>query len=141
MYENKRCELAEFLKDLRNRIDELEDKVKGLNTEIESITQELIDDLIANDSTGFNYKGFNFSLVVKEYPAPEPERKDELWQAMKEQGFEHLFTINSQTLGATLKELKADNGDIMPEWLEGWLRLPKRQASESARAEKQTKKL
>jgi len=121
--ENKRFELAEFLKELRDQKDELEEKAKALNAEIESVTQELIDDLIANESTGFNYKGLNFSLVVKEYPAPEPERKDELWQVMKEQGFEHLFTINSQTLGATLKELKADNGDAMPEWLNGLVKV------------------
>ena len=30
---------------------------------------------------------------------------------MKRHGFEHLFTINSQTLQATLKELKANNED------------------------------
>jgi len=121
--ENKRFELAEFLKELRDEKDALEEKIKGLNVDIESVTQELIEDLIANESTGFNYKGFNFSLVVKEYPAPEPERKDELWQAMKEQGFEHLFTINSQTLGATLKELKANNDDTMPEWLDGLIKI------------------
>ncbi|MCL2796831.1 MAG: hypothetical protein FWD58_02085 [Firmicutes bacterium] len=123
MDENKRFELAEFLKELRDEKDALEEKIKGLNVDIESVTQELIEDLIANESTGFNYKGFNFSLVVKEYPAPEPERKDELWQVMKEQGFEHLFTINSQTLGATLKELKANNDDIMPEWLDGLVKI------------------
>ena len=123
MDENKRFELAEFLKELRDQKDELEEKVKGLNAEIESITQELIDDLIANESTGFNYKGFNFSLIVKEYPAAEPERKDDLYRVMKEQGFEHLFTINSQTLGATLKELKANNDDVMPEWLDGLVKI------------------
>ena len=123
MDENKRFELAEFLKELRDEKDELEERIKGLNVDIESVTQELIEDLIANESTGFNYKGFNFSLVVKEYPSPEPERKDELWQVMKEQGFEHLFTINSQTLGATLKELKTNNDDIMPEWLDGLIKI------------------
>ena len=123
MEDSKRFELAEFLKELRDEKDELEEKVKGLNVEIESVTQELIDDLIANESTGFNHKGFNFSLVVKEYLAAEPERKDELWTVMKEQGHEHLFTINSQTLGATLKELKANNDDTMPSWLEGLVKI------------------
>jgi hypothetical protein len=121
--DTKRFELAEFLKELRDEKDELENKVKGLNAEIDSIQQELIDDLIANESTGFNHKGYNFSLVVKEYPGAEPERKDELYRVMKEQGFEHLFTINSQTLGATLKELKANNDDVLPEWLEGLVKI------------------
>jgi hypothetical protein len=126
--ENKRFELAEFLKELRDEKDELEEKVKGLNAEIDSVTQELIADLIANESTGFNYKGFNFSLVVKEYPSAEMERKDELWEVMKEQGYEHLFTINSQTLGATLKELKANNDDQMPSWLEGLVKIAEKAA-------------
>ena len=123
MDENKRFELAEFLKELRDQKDDFEEKVKSLNAEIESVTQELIDDLIANESTGFNYKGLNFSLVVKEYPSAEPERKDELYKVMKEQGFEHLFTINSLTLGATLKELKANNDDAMPDWLDGLVKI------------------
>ena len=38
---------------------------------------------------------------------------------MKQHGFEHLFTINSQTLSATVKELKTNNDDTLPEWLEG----------------------
>jgi len=136
MDENKRFELAEFLKELRDQKDELEEKVKGLNAEIESVQQELIDDLIANESTGFNYKGLNFSLVIKEYPGAEPERKDELYRVMKEQGFEHLFTINSQTLGATIKELKSNNDDVMPEWLEGLVKIAEKASIRISRGRK-----
>ena len=38
-------------------------------------------------------------------------------------GFDHLFTINTQTLSATVKELKSNNDDILPEWLEGLIRI------------------
>jgi len=123
MDENKRFELAEFLKELRDQKTELEARVKGLNAEIESITAELIADLIENESTGFNHKGFNYSLVVKEYPAAEPERKDELYAAMKERGFEDLFTINTNTLSATVRDLKENNDGQMPEWLEGLIKV------------------
>ena len=123
MDENKRFELAEFLKELRDQKTELEARVKGLNAEIESITAELIADLIENESTGFNHKGFNYSLVVKEYPAAEPERKDELYAAMKERGFEELFTINTNTLSATVRDLKENNDGQMPEWLEGLIKV------------------
>ena len=136
MDENKRFELAEFLKELRDQKDEWDEKVKALNAEIESVTQELIDDLIANESTGFNHKGLNFSLVVKEYPSAEPERKDELYRVMKEQGFEHLFTINTQTLGATLKELKANNDDVMPEWLDGLIKIAEKASIRISRGRK-----
>lgn len=123
MDENKRFELAGFLKDLRDEKAELEEKVKGINAEIESISQELIADLIENESTGFNYQGHNFTLVIKEYPAAEPEQKDELYRVMKERGFEHLFSINSNTLSATVKELKASNDDTLPSWLEGLIKV------------------
>jgi len=46
---------------------------------------------------------------------------------MKKRGFEHLFTINSQTLQATLKELKANNDDVMPEWLDGLVQVAEKQ--------------
>ena len=123
MDENKRFELAEFLRELRDEKKALEEKVKGLNAEINSIQEELIQDLIDNESTGFNHKGFNYSLVIKEYPSAEPERKDELYAVMREYGFESLFTINSQTLSATIKDLKTDNGDELPEWLTGLIKI------------------
>lgn len=123
MDENKRFELAEFLKELRDKKQELEAEVKGINAEIESVQAELIADLIDNESTGFNYKGNNFTLVVKEYPAAEPERKDELYTVMKEQGFVDLFTINSNTLSATIKDLKENNDGELPAWLDGLIKI------------------
>lgn len=136
MDENKRFELAMFLKELRDEKDELEEKVKGLNAEIESITQELIDDLVENESTGFNHKGYNFSLVVKEYPSAETTEKSELYKVMKERGFEHLFTINSQTLSATLKELKFNNDDVMPDWLDGLVKITEKASIRISRSKK-----
>lgn len=123
MDENKRFELAEFLKELRDQKAEKEAEVKALNAEIESVSAELIADLIENESTGFNHKGFNYSLVVKEYPAAEPERKDELYRVMKERGFEDLFTINTNTLSATVRDLKENNDGEIPEWLGGLIKV------------------
>jgi len=123
MDENKRFELAEFLKELRDQKAEKEAEVKALNAEIESVAGELIADLIENESTGFNHKGFNYSLVIKEYPAAEPERKDELYAVMKERGFEDLFTINTNTLSATIRDLKENNDGEMPEWLCGLIKV------------------
>ncbi len=123
MDENKRFRLAEYLKELRDKKQELDAQVKGINGEIENVSAELIADLMENESTGFNYKGYNFTLVVREYPSAEPERKDELYAVMKEQGYEDLFTINSQTLSATVRDLKENNDDVLPEWLDGLIRV------------------
>ena len=67
----------------------------------------------------FKHDGKTFSLVIKEYPGAVPENKQELYDAMREHGFEHLFTINPMTLSGTVKELKANNDDMLPDWLEG----------------------
>jgi hypothetical protein len=76
MTEESRFNLAERLKGLRDTKQELEAEVKAVNGEIEEVQAELIADLLANESTGFNHKGFNYTLVVKEYPAAEPERNE-----------------------------------------------------------------
>lgn len=123
MDENKRFEVAEVIKELRDEKEELEKKLKEVNAEIESYQAELIDFMINNECANFNHKGFNFTLVRKEYPAAVPERKDELYKAMKEHDFEELFTINSQTLSATIKDLKANNDDVLPEWLDGLIKV------------------
>jgi hypothetical protein len=123
MDENKRFEVAERFKSLRDTKQELEAEVRAVNAELESVQAELIADLIENESTGFNYKGNNFSLVIKEYPAAEPERKDELYKVMREQGFEDLFTINTNTLSATVRDLKENNDGQLPAWLDGLIKI------------------
>ena len=136
MDENQRFRLAEFLKELRDRKQMLETEVKGINREIESVQAELIQDLIDNESTGFNYKGFNFSLVIREYPSAETERKDELYRVMKKQGFEDLFTINSNTLSATVRDLKENNDGELPEWLEGLIKIAEKTTIQIRRGRK-----
>ena len=50
--------------------------------------------------------------------------KEELYDALKEKGYEHLFTVNHKTLGSFVKEqveeTADDNGEThIPEWLSG----------------------
>jgi hypothetical protein len=120
---NKRNELLEVLIELREMKDALEKRVKTLNGEIDDIEQELITDMIENEDASFNHKGVTCSLVQREFVSPDQERKDDLWSAMRDNGFEHLFTINSQTLSGAVKELIADNDDRLPEWLDGLVKV------------------
>lgn len=123
MEANKRNELLEFLVELRDRKAELESQQKALNSEIESVEGELIADMLENEDASFNHKGVTCSLVQREFVSPEQERKGDLWAVMKQNGFEDLFTINSQTLSGTVKDLKANNDDQIPEWLEGLVKI------------------
>ena len=86
--------------------------------------------------TSFKRDGTTFSLVTQEYPAPEPDRKPELWEAMKQNGFEDLFTINSQTLTATVKELIAENNGELPEWLGGLIKVAEKNSIRMTKSKK-----
>ena len=132
----KLLELSDRLKELRTQKSDLEREVKGINEEIDGVTTEMIDLMTTEELTSFNRNGTTFSLVTQEYPAPEPERKGELWEVMKKNGFEDLFTINSQTLSATVKELIAANEGVRPEWLDGLLKIAEKNSIRVAKSKK-----
>lgn len=132
----KLLELSDRLKELRTQKSDLEREVKGINEEIDGVTTEMIDLMTTEELTSFNRNGTTFSLVTQEYPAPEPERKGELWEVMKKNGFEDLFTINSQTLSATVKELIATNEGVLPEWLDGLIKIAEKNSIRVAKSKK-----
>lgn len=132
----KLLELSDRLKELRTQKSDLEREVKGINEEIDGVTTEMIDLMTTEELTSFNRNGTTFSLVTQEYPAPEPERKVELWEVMKKNGFEDLFTINSQTLSATVKELIAANEGVLPEWLDGLIKIAEKNSIRVAKSKK-----
>ena len=132
----KLLELSDRLKELRMQKSDLEREVKGINEEIDGVTTEMIDLMTTEELTSFNRNGTTFSLVTQEYPAPEPERKGELWEVMKKNGFGDLFTINSQTLSATVKELIAANEGVLPEWLDGLIKIAEKNSIRVAKSKK-----
>ena len=132
----KLLELSDRLKELRTQKSDLEREVKCINEEIDGVTTEMIDLMTTEELTSFNRNGTTFSLVTQEYPAPEPERKGELWEVMKKNGFEDLFTINSQTLSATVKELIAANEGLLPEWLDGLIKIAEKNSIRVAKSKK-----
>ena len=123
MAENRMLELADQLKELRDRKSAAQAEVKELGTAIEEVEAQLIEIMTAQECTGFKRSGSTFSLVIKEYPGAVPDCKEDLYAQMKAHGFEHLFTINTQTLSATVKELEANNDDTLPEWLDGLVQI------------------
>ena len=133
---NKLLELSDKLRDLKTGKAELDTQLKSINAEIEDVTMEMIEIMTTDEVDNFSRNGMNFSLVTSEYPSPEPERKGELWEAMKANGFEDLFTINSQTLSATVKELMANNEGLLPVWLEGLIKIAEKNSIRVARSKK-----
>ena len=135
--DNRLLELSDKLKDLRLQKSELEVQTKGVNEEIDGVMTEMIGIMTTEELTSFNRNGTTFSLVTTEYPSPEPDKKGELWEAMKENGFEDLFTINSQTLSATIKELISENDGVLPNWLEGLIKIAEKNSIRVAKSKKQ----
>ena len=123
MTENTMLTAADRLKILRDQKSELQAQLKTVQEGIDAAEAELIQMMTDEECTGFDRNGIRFSLVIKEYPGAVPEEKEELYRRMRSHGFDHLFTINTQTLSATVKELKANNDDTLPDWLEGVIRI------------------
>lgn len=135
--DNRLLELSDKLKELRLVKSDLEAQTKGVNEEIDGVMTEMIGIMTTEELTSFNRNGTAFSLVTTEYPSPEPDKKAELWEAMKANGFEDLFTINSQTLSATIKELISEHDGILPNWLEGLIKIAEKNTIRVAKSKKQ----
>ena len=123
MNEKSMLTAADTLKALRDEKSALQAKLKEVQEGIDAVETELIQYMTDEECTGFDRNGIRFSLVIREYPGAVPEEKEELYRRMRTHGFDHLFTINTQTLSATVKELKANNDDVLPEWLEGGIQI------------------
>lgn len=122
MDESKMLSYADRYKELYDRKANLQDEMKDIQTELDAVKASLITAMQENGCEGFNRNGVGFSLVKKEYPSAIPECKGELYDAMRAHGFAHLFSINAMTLTGTLREIKENNGDRFPDWLEPYVR-------------------
>lgn len=117
--EQRIFELSDELRELRDEKRAQEGALKRTNAAIAEIETALIDEMVNADISSFKRNGRGFSLVIQNFPQAEPEQKDRLYAEFKQRGYEHLFTINHQTLTSTLKELIAENNEQMPDWLDG----------------------
>ena len=123
MTETNMLETADALKALRDQKSELQAELKDVQAAIDETEAKLIEMMTNEECTGFDRNGTRFSLVIRELPGAVPEEKETLYAQMRAHGFDHLFTINTLTLSATVKELKANNDDTLPDWLEGLIQI------------------
>ncbi|WP_026486701.1 gp33 family protein [Caldanaerobius polysaccharolyticus] len=114
-------ELAEKLKSLRERKKALEEEAKNLSHEIEETEAELTSRMIESEMQSFQKAGTLFYLNTKVFASPIPEKKQQLFQALKDNGYGDLVyeTVNSNSLSAFVKEQIEQNEDKLPEWLDG----------------------
>ena len=122
-------ELAEKLLQIRDLKSKAESEAKEYAKEQEQIEIEMLQIMTDIEIDAFKTTtGVHFSVVKKEFKTANPERKEELYDQMKANGYDHLFTINANTLQATVKELTQENDGVMPEWLDGLINTYEKQS-------------
>lgn len=114
-------ELADKLKDLKERKAELAEETKANNAEIEQAEFQLSQLMASTETQSFQRSGILFYLTTKTYASANKEQKDELFDALRNEGYGSLITetINANSLSAFVKEQMSDNDDVLPEWLDG----------------------
>jgi hypothetical protein len=114
-------ELADRLKELRDTKKELEQKLKAVNAEIEEVDFNLANAMLESETQNFTRSGVMFCLTNTTRASVATERKEELFEALRAEGYGGLIyeTVNANSLSAFVKEQMSENNDQLPEWLNG----------------------
>ncbi len=112
-------ELADRLFEKKEQKKDLEAQSKNLTAEIEELDKKLSDAMAEAEVDKFSHCGRTFYLNTRLFASAQQGRKDELFAALKENGFGEIVTetVNANTLASFCKEQMAENGDELPEWL------------------------
>jgi len=114
-------DLADELKTLRDRKDALEAELKQTNMDIDNVDWHLSTLMAETETQNFTRAGIMFCLTTKTRASATEGMKDELFAALRSEGFGDLIyeTVNANSLSAFVKEQISENGDALPEWLTG----------------------
>ena len=114
-------ELAERLKQLREKKKAAEQQLKDVHAEIAQTEYQLSMQMAETEKQNFTRAGTMFALTTKTRASAMAGRKDALYAALKENGYGDLVyeTVNANSLSAFVKEQIAENQDTVPEWLSG----------------------
>ena len=121
MEQERLFELADNLKALRDRKDALETELKQVNMDIENADWHLSTYMAETETQNFTRAGTMFCLTTKTRASATEGRKDELYAALRDQGYGDLIyeTVNANSLSAFVKEQIAESDDALPSWLSG----------------------
>lgn len=99
--------------------DELDAQIKAVKAEVESLQRELLEAMTNDELDKFTRNGVQFVASNSvHYSNFGDERKEQLWDVMKKNGFESLFSIPANTLSSEIKKLFEDK-DKDSSWLDG----------------------
>lgn len=121
MEETQLFEWADKLKALRDRKDELEAELKQVNMDIDNADWHLSNLMAETETQNFTRAGTMFCLTTKTRASARAGQKDELFAALRGEGYGDMITetVNANSLSSFVKEQIAENGDALPDWLDG----------------------
>lgn len=121
MEELRLFEWADKLKALRDRKDELEAELKQVNADIDNADWHLSNLMAETETQNFTRAGTMFCLTTKTRASARAGQKDELFAALRGEGYGDMITetVNANSLSSFVKEQIAENGDMLPDWLDG----------------------
>ncbi len=116
---NKIFDLADQLKAAKDKKKELDAQVKELGAEIERLDLALSDAMTEAECERFSRNGTTFYLNTRLFASPMAGRKEDMFQALKSNGYAELVTetVNANTLASFVKEQKELNNDEIPDWI------------------------
>lgn len=114
-------ELADRLKALRDEKKDTEQRVKELNAELDEVDAALAQLMTDTETQNFTRSGTMFCLTNTTRASATADRKDELFDALRTEGYGGLIyeTVNANSLSAFVREQISVNDDVLPDWLEG----------------------
>lgn len=117
----KMFELADRLKALRDEKKDAEQRVKELNAALDETDAALAQLMTDTETQNFTRSGTIFCLTNTTRASATADRKDELFEALRAEGYGGLVyeTVNANSLSAFVREQKSENDDVLPDWLEG----------------------
>ena len=118
-------ELADELKALRDRKHALEAELKQVNADMDNVDWHLANLMAETETQNFTRAGTMFCLTSTTRASATVDRKDELFDALRAEGFGSMVyeTVNANSLSAFVKEQMAENDDALPEWLDGLVKV------------------
>jgi len=121
MDSEKMFELADRLKSLRDQKTDTEALLKDLGEQIDETDYRLSELMAESETQNFTRSGTMFCLTTKTRASAVAGSKEELYTALRQQGFGELVyeTVNANSLSSFVKEQIAENGDALPDWLIG----------------------
>lgn len=113
--------LAERLRELRDEKDAAEQYLKDINQQLDDTNYELSELMAETETQNFTRGGMMFYLTTKTRASAVAGTKEELFEALRSQGYGSLVTetVNANSLSSFVKEQIEANGEEVPAWLSG----------------------